>query len=426
MPLFLSRLSYLYVLIIRSSDRRKIRKDVVATVRFEGLFEVEYKDSKVCFGSSEQPAGSFVISLLNQNDRDQLWHRFLLLSDSAVHRVRDELAHGYVNCGHFVSAGDAAARAFAQLPKLLPISEEDAKHGAQMIRDLFCIENAAVLQEYFRKRAELSLLSPEAVADGNAFAKFIPDSAFFDEAEELRKEVVRILKFTDQLPSDIEDVCNRLDEFVSITALEADKKEEEGLLWEEPVPQVVHYDKKHLLPYALQAFEGVLFSVIQCHSFIRHDKDGSPVFAKRISFDRLFDLIANDFFEGLHCGHYPRRCAVCGKVFLMCDATRQKYCNSPASIKVRGKILTCKLYAAAMGKKERAKDDPVVRVYDRICQYIYTAKSRNQLTASDEEAFCRHAAQLKEKVRRDSSYSFEAYTADMAALVAKVKRRMNG
>lgn len=392
------------------------------------MFEVEYKGSHVCFGSSKQPTGSFVVSLLNQNDRDQLWHRFLLLSDSAVHRVRDELAHGYVNCGHFISAGDAAARAFAQLSEILPISEEAAGHGVQMIRDLFCIENATVLQNYFRKRAELSLLSPEAVADGDAFAKVVPGSAFFDEAEELYKEVIRILKFTDQLPSDIEDLCNRLNEYVLVTGLEADEKEEEGLLWEDPGPQIERYDEGHLLPYALQAFEGVPLSIIQCHSLIRYGKDGAPVFAKRVSFDRLFDLIANDFFEGLHCGHYPRRCAVCGKVFLMRDARRQKYCNNPAPKSLRDRTVTCRQYAAAMGVKERAKDDPVLGIYKRCCQSIYTKKYRGKVTASEAAAACRLAAQLKERALYDSTYSFDSYEADMNpdALDAALKRRRNG
>ncbi|MBS6598975.1 MAG: hypothetical protein KH292_06735, partial [Collinsella sp.] len=36
--------------------------------------------------------------------------------------------------------------------------------------------------------------------------------------------------------------------------------------------------------------------------------------ARRLYFDSYYSFIITDFFEGLHYGHYPRKCGICKKM----------------------------------------------------------------------------------------------------------------
>ena len=40
------------------------------------------------------------------------------------------------------------------------------------------------------------------------------------------------------------------------------------------------------------------------------------VTARRMHFNRLLDFFIADFFEGIHSGHYPKKCEICGRYFL--------------------------------------------------------------------------------------------------------------
>ena len=86
-------------------------------------------------------------------------------------------------------------------------------------------------------------------------------------------------------------------------------------------------DEAHLLPLALKIFGEHHF--VQSGRYIavkKNVKSKSATLAKRLEFDSYYSFILTDFFEGLHYGHYPRRCEICGKYFLMQSARRQKYC----------------------------------------------------------------------------------------------------
>lgn len=87
-------------------------------------------------------------------------------------------------------------------------------------------------------------------------------------------------------------------------------------------------DEAHLLPLALSIFGEHHFT--QSGRYISVKKNAKSVtgtVAKRLNFDSYYSFILTDFFEGLHYGHYPRKCEICGKYFLMQSARRQKYCS---------------------------------------------------------------------------------------------------
>ncbi len=108
--------------------------------------------------------------------------------------------------------------------------------------------------------------------------------------------------------------------------------------------------------------------------------------ADRLDFDRYYSLMLTDFFEGLHFGHYPRKCEICGRYFLMQSARRQKYCSyGIAPEPYRGKSISCRKYAAVLNRKEKAKNDPVKAIYDLRCAAIRTECDRG----NDSEGICR-------------------------------------
>ena len=81
-------------------------------------------------------------------------------------------------------------------------------------------------------------------------------------------------------------------------------------------------------------------------------KSKTMVTARRMFFDNYYSFVLTDFFEGLHYGHYPRRCPICKRYFLMTSARRQMYCNGTAPFTLKGKPITCRKYAARMKEKE--------------------------------------------------------------------------
>ena len=133
-------------------------------------------------------------------------------------------------------------------------------------------------------------------------------------------------------------------------------------------------DEAHLLPLALSIFGEHHFT--QSGRYISVKKNAKSVtgtVAKRLNFDSYYSFILTDFFEGLHYGHYPRKCEICGKYFLMQSARRQKYCSYGIAPELyRGKKITCRKYAAVLNRKEKAENDPIVSLYKRRCGAIRT------------------------------------------------------
>ena len=101
-----------------------------------------------------------------------------------------------------------------------------------------------------------------------------------------------------------------------------------------------------------------------------------------MTFESYYSFVVTDFFEGLHYGHYPRRCEICGKYFLMQGARRQKYCSYGTAPQLyNGEKVSCRRYAAILGRSEREKDNPLRDAYTKRCSAIRSEKSRGTITA---------------------------------------------
>lgn len=149
--------------------------------------------------------------------------------------------------------------------------------------------------------------------------------------------------------------------------------------------------------------------------------------ADRLDFDSYYDLILTDFFEGLHFGHYPRKCEICGRYFLMQSARRQKYCSyGIAPEPYRGKSISCRKYDAVLNRKEKAKSDPVNAIYDLRCAAIRTECGRGTIPKDFAEAAKRLAKEHKLRALSDDRCAKEQYEKDMsrAALYAETDGKL--
>ena len=288
--------------------------------------------------------------------------------------------------------------ALALLPLSAALAEEESYFTA---RDL--------AQDYDANKAAMIQLLDNEIAAGTA--ERIKRMADFSATEEKITEIQSILRFFDTLSEDLIDAHGKLIKFC------------------ERIDEVERLDEAHLLPLALKVFGEHHFT--QSGKYIAVKKNAKSVnaaLAKRLNFDSYYSLILTDFFEGLHYGHYPRRCEICGKYFLMQSARRQKYCSYGIAPELyRGNKISCRKYAAVLNRKEKAENDPIAAIYNRRCAAIRTECGRGTITKEYAEAAKRIAKEHKLRALADDQYAKTQYKKDMSreALYAEVDRNLN-
>lgn len=204
------------------------------------------------------------------------------------------------------------------------------------------------------------------------------------------------LSFYNRISSDMQKVFTDLTGFVS----RAD--------------EAIRLDEAHLLPIALEIF-GETPSPLntQYVPYKKNAKSQATTVARRLYFDSYYSFVLTDFFEGLHYGHYPRKCEICGNYFLMTSARRQRYCTGIAPYEVRGKKVSCRTYAASINRKELAAADPIVDIYTRRCNAIRSEKSRGTITGEFAAKALKLAKEYKLIAQDDEEYAKKQYPRNM-------------
>ena len=324
------------------------------------------------------------------------------------YHILTQLKNGYLSITEFVKTGANTLEALKALPKLRPFDGLNIEEIRNSVTTLFTAENGQKICGYFAEKAKLSLLSQNEVASGTADR--MKTATNFSVIESNITEIKSILLFFDTLADDLIlahgnllKFCNRIDEAERL-------------------------DEAHLLPLALEIFVDHHFT--QSGRYISVKKNAKSVtgtVAKRLNFDSYYSFILTDFFEGLHYGHYPRKCEICGKYFLMQSARRQKYCSYGIAPELyRGKKITCRKYAAVLNRKEKAENDPIVSLYNRRCGAIRTEVGRCTISKAFGEAAKHLAKEHKLRALADDQYAKTQYKKDMSreALYAEVDRNL--
>ncbi len=373
------------------------------------FFTADYRDGRVIFGGKSYAAGIFAVHLLNRFYIDDTAARISVFRDSLNLHILRQLQDGYLNISDFVKTGYNTLQSLKALPKLKPFDGVKADEIRDTVETLFTEQVGQAICEYFAEKAKLSLLPQDEVAVGTA--ERIKQTTDFSDTEQKIAEIQSVLRFFDNLADDLRlahenllKFCKRLDDAERL-------------------------DEAHLLPLALDIFGDHQFT--QNGRYIAVKKNAKSVnatLAKRLNFDSYYSFILTDFFEGLHYGHYPRRCEICGKYFLMQSARRQKYCSYGIAPELyRGKNITCRKYAAVLNRKEKAANDPITAVYNRRCAAIRTECGRGTITKEFAEAAKRLAKEHKQKALQDEAYAKNTYIADMSreVLYAAAEKRLN-
>ena len=158
----------------------------------------------------------------------------------------------------------------------------------------------------------------------------------------------------------------------------------------------------------------------------KSSRSKTATLARRLYFDSYYSFVMTDFFEGLHYGHYPRRCGICKKYFLMTSAARQKYCTGYAPFKLKGKAITCRKYAARINRKELAAGNPVIRIYKNRCSVLRMERKRGTVTEEFAATALDLAKERMQRAKEDTEYANSQYESDMSRekLYAEVDKQL--
>lgn len=370
------------------------------------FFRADYRDGRVHIGGKSYPAGTFAAHLLNQFYENDTAARIGVFTTDNW-QLENMLRIGYVNISDYVKAGVRMVNIFTALPWLKPFDMLGTDNERHRIAELFSEENGNILSEYFSRRAKVLEMDMAQTMFHQLPKEY--NNEFFSKAEALFKEVTNTLKFYDTLSDDIRNAFQKLGTFAT------------------RVDDADRLDEEHLLPIALEIFGAVPFPITTEYVPIKKTSQSiSATLARRLYFDSYYSFVVTDFFEGLHHGHYPRRCGICNKYFLMTSARRQQYCNGIAPYEVRGKKVTCRKYAASINRKELAAADPVVDIYNRRCSAIRTEKGRGTITESFAKMATELAKEYKFRALQNSDYANKQYALDMSRekLYAETYKRM--
>ena len=373
-----------------------------------GFLTAIYRDGRVHIGSKSYAAGTFAVHLLNQYYKNDTAARIAVFRQNNWN-VQEQLAAGYLNETDFVKAGEEIRLILKTLPKLKPFSSLDIATEKQRIAALFTAENAAAIQDYFRRRAAVARQDQDVIYLGILPPEY--DKFLCKKCETLCATVLQTLRFYDAIPEDMRKAYAQLRQFGS------------------RVDEAERFDERHLLPIAAGIFGKASFPLnTEYIAFPKRRNSQILVTARRMTFESYYSFVLTDFFEGLHHGHYPRRCEICGQYFLMKSARRQKYCSYGTAPELyHGKKISCRRYAIIQGKAERAKDNPLKVSYARRCAAIRSEKSRGTVTVEFAAAAQVMAKRRLEQAEEDDAYAARAYYKDLerAKLYADTEERLN-
>ena len=372
-----------------------------------GFLTAVYRDGRVYIGGKSYPAGTFAVQLLNQYYKDDTAARIAVFRQSNWN-VQEQLCTGYLNKSDFLKAGEEILTILQTLPKLKPFSSLDIAAEKHRIAELFTESNAAAILDYLRRKATVAKMDEGSVALGVFPHEY--DKALFKNAETMCATVLSTLRFYDAIPEDMRKAFEQFMKFAS------------------RVDEADRFDEQHLLPIATEIF-GVSSFPLRTEYIALPKRRNSRILvtARRMSFESYYSFVLTDFFEGLHHGHYSRRCEVCKQYFLMQSARRQKYCTYGTAPELyHGEKISCRRYAIIQGKAERAKDNPLKAAYERRCSAIRSEKSRGTISAEFAQVAQEMAKRRLEQAEEDDAYAKANYFTDLerTKLYADTDKRM--
>lgn len=357
------------------------------------FFSADFRDGRIRIGNKTYPAGTFATHLLNQYYKDDTAARLSIYKQYSWH-LYDTISAGYLDNNDVLRSGWEIHQILKTLPKLQPFGKLDVESERNRISELFTEDNVDFIRDYFYQKSKIMTMGVNESA-----LNLMPiemDKEQQKSADNLLDDVMTTLTFYDRISNDMREAfegltefCNRLDE-------------------------AERFDEPHLLPIALDIFGTKKIDIISEYVAMRKTaKSKTMVTARRMYFDNYYSFVLTDFFEGLHYGHYPRRCPICKRYFLMTSARRQVYCNGIAPYTLKGKTITCRKYAARMKEKELSEGNPINPIYKSRCSAIRVEQKRSTITAEFAAMALKVAKGYWQKAKYDDNYANGQFKMDM-------------
>lgn len=358
------------------------------------FFTADYRDGIAYVNGRRFLAGSFAVKLLNRYYVNETAGRIIVYR-SSVWPVIEQLDYGYLLEVEFLKAGERILLILDILDKVEPFQLLDIEAEKQRIEKMFVPETVKGIEAYFADRAKIA----ECDYGAKSFQTFKGniDMNQFQENKMLLKEVRKTLEFYDSIGDGMGNAFDALRRFVT----EQD--------------EAVRLDEEHLLGIAKRCLKGAVHSGISYEPVLRKKRE---TMARRMTFQDFYSFILTDFFEGLHYGHYPRKCNVCGRYFLMTSARRQYYCKGLSKyVDAKGKRIPCRKYAAISREhiRELAENNPITAIYKRTMNYIRKCEQRGKISPEFSAYAKDYAWECRERIDMDCEYLFKQYEKDMEA-----------
>ena len=359
-----------------------------------GYFSAVYRDGRVHIANKSYAAGVYAVHLLNQYYKNDTAARIAVYKQYIL-QVRRQLEIGYLNESDFEKAGEEIQSILKTLPKLKPFDTLDVESEKKRVSELFTEENAVSIMDYFSRKGAISYMDKGAAILGVLPPAY--DKELFKTYETMCATVLTTLRFYDSISEDMRKAFEKLNGFVA------------------RIDEADRFDERHLLPIAAEIFSETSFPLnTEYIALSKRRNSDILVTARKMTFESYYSFVVTDFFEGLHYGHYPRKCEICGKYFLMQSARRQKYCSYGTAPQLyNGEKVSCRRYAAILGRSERAKDNPLRAAYTKRCSAIRSEKSRGTITAEFAAAAQDMAKRRLEQAEEDDIYAAKEYYRDL-------------
>jgi len=370
------------------------------------FFSADFRDGRIRIGNKTYPAGTFATHLLNQYYMDDTAARLAVFKQYSWH-LYDTISAGYLDNNDVLRSGWEIQQILKTLPKLQPFTKLDIEAERIKISELFTEDNANFIREYFNSKAQIL-----AMGINESALDLLPikiDKEQQKAADNFLDDIMTTLTFYDRISNDMREAFDGLTEFCN------------------RLDEAERFDEPHLLPIALDIFGNEKLNMTSEYVAMRKTtKSKMMVTARRMYFDNYYSFVLTDFFEGLHYGHYPRRCPICKRYFLMTSARRQVYCNGIAPYTLKGKSITCRKYAARMKEKELAEANPVTHIYKNRCSAIRVEQKRSTITAEFAAMALKIAKEYWQKAKFDDNYANGQYKTDMKreSLYMETDRRL--
>ena len=346
-------------------------------------FTADFWQDKVYIAGKAYPTGYFVTHLMNQYHVNDTAARIAVypVNNYFIEKLLDT---GYVDDDQIREERRALPYLLKTLATLQPFDLLNTELETKRVTELFSDKNLSAAAEYFRLKHSAISYHPGEPAHYIGFGE---REKQYKAGEALVKEMLRTLRFYESLGEDMRCIYEKTKIFIS------------------RLNKLNRLDESHLSMLAREVFGSFSTSAdIEYVPILKSPEERTYVVAKRMRFSRYLSFLLVDFYEGLHNGHFPQKCGICKRYFLMQSARKQRYCDGIDPNDPRGR--PCRKVAAEISREAREKyeDHPIKQICAKRLNTINKHLHQKIITEEYASAAKRLAQDRRDKAIHDPEY----------------------